>query len=103
MKARPGTSLTLRLRTLLLSLLCWSGCAGERGLADRTYPGEPLATLEGNLRVSVQPSGAQTRMALGWVTDLAALKSVLELMKAQNPCAGRQLRAVRYESSSFEA
>ncbi len=59
--------------TLVLLITCSLGCAGGQGLADSTYPGEPLGYLEGELR-----SGGRTpSFALLWVTRAERLSSLL--------------------------
>lgn len=81
----------LTLRWALLALAA-GGCGGEWGLADETYPVEPVGYLEGEL--SARPGKAPTAMSLVWAPDLAATERLSSLLLAGGASCGLEAEAL---------
>ncbi|WP_073567003.1 hypothetical protein [Archangium sp. Cb G35] len=82
--------LTSWLATLALSV---AGC-GEYGLADETYPVEPVEVLEGELHAGVGNGRGPTAMTLAWAPDLAATERFAALLLAGGSSCGAEQGAL---------
>jgi hypothetical protein len=78
------------LATLALGV---AGC-GEYGLADETYPVEPVEILEGELHASVGTGKGPTAMTLAWASDLAATEQLAARLLAGGSSCGAEQRAL---------
>jgi hypothetical protein len=81
----------LTLGWVLLGLSA-AGCWGEYGLADETYPVEPVAYLEGEL--NARPGKGPTAMSLAWAPDLAAAERLSALLLAGEVSCGMEKGAL---------
>ncbi len=92
-----GPRLTSWLATLALGV---AGC-GEYGLADETYPVEPVAILEGELHASVGNGRGPTAMTLAWAPDFAATERLAALLLARESSCGLE-RGALLQPMSFQ-
>jgi hypothetical protein len=89
--------LTSWLATLALGV---AGC-GEYGLADETYPVEPVAILEGELQASVGTGQGPTAMTLAWAPDVGATERLAALLLAEGASCGTE-RGALLQPMSFQ-
>ncbi|QRN95238.1 hypothetical protein JRI60_40170 [Archangium violaceum] len=89
--------LTSWLTTLAVGV---AGC-GEYGLADETYPVEPVAILEGELRAKVGSGQGPTAMTLAWAPELAATERLASLLLAEGSSCGTEREAL-LQPTSFQ-
>ncbi|AKJ00598.1 Hypothetical protein AA314_02224 [Archangium gephyra] len=70
-----------------------AGC-GEYGLADETYPVEPVEVLEGELHASVGTGQGPTAMTLAWASELSATERLAALLLAEGSSCGAEQGAL---------
>ncbi|MCP3142411.1 hypothetical protein [Pyxidicoccus xibeiensis] len=98
---QPHTPVSLLAAGLSLVGGALAGCSGEYGLADETYPVEPVAILEGELRAEIGSALGPTAMALAWAPDLAATERLASLLREAGSACGAEQGAV-LEPLSFQ-
>lgn len=97
----PPHARVSRLSSWLATLAVGVADCGEYGLADETYPVEPVAILEGELGARLGNGQGPTAMTLAWAPDLAAAEHLSTLLLTEGSSCGTE-RGALLQPMSFQ-